>query len=65
MKIKILLIIRISNEMVSSVEEKMMMTQYIPIKKNNDNKMVKKMGFNGSEIRRMGISNQKIKRRMG
>lgn len=51
--------------MVSSVEEKMMMTQYTPAKKNNDNKMVKKMGFNGSEIRRMGISNQKIKRRMG
>ena len=47
-----------------SVEEKMMMTQQLPMKKN-ETKMYKKSGQTGGEIRRMGISNQKIRRRMG
>ena len=48
-----------------SVEEKMIqMTQSAPNKKN-ESKMNKKLGFNNGEIKRMGVSNQKIKRRMG
>lgn len=50
--------------MVLSVEEKMMMSQPAPMQKNNNNKMVKKLGFTGGEIKRMGKSNQKIKRRL-
>ena len=50
--------------MVSSVEEKMMMTEPARMQKNNDNKNVRKMGITGGEIKRMAISNQKIKRRM-
>lgn len=51
--------------MVSSVEEKMMMTEPAPMRKNDSNKIVRKMGMTGSEIKRLGRSNQKIKRRMG
>lgn len=52
--------------MVSSVEEKiLMMAQMPPMNKKNDSKMVKKMGVSGSSVRRMGVGNQKIKRRMG
>lgn len=49
--------------MVSSVEEKMMMTEPAP-KKKNDNKMTKRLGSSNGEIRRFGISNQKIRRRL-
>lgn len=51
--------------MVSSVEEKMMMTQPASMQKNDSNKMVRKLGMTGGEIKRLGRSNQKIKRRMG
>ena len=51
--------------MVSSVEEKMMMTETTPMRKNDNNKMVRKMGMTGGEIKRLGITNQKIKKRMG
>ena len=51
--------------MVSSVEEKMMMIEPAPMRKNDNNKIVRKMGMTGGEIKRLGISNQKIKRRMG
>lgn len=48
-----------------SVEDKMtQITELAPIKKN-ETKMNKKLGFNNGEIKRMGVSNQKIKRRMG
>ena len=50
---------------MSSVEDKMMlMNEQAPIKKN-DSRMNKKMGINNGELRRLGVSNQKIKRRMG
>lgn len=49
---------------MSSVEEKMMMVQQLPMQRNNNNKMVKKLGFTGGEIKRMGKSNQKIKKRL-
>lgn len=49
---------------MSSVEEKMMMVQQLPMQRNNNNKMAKKLGFTGAEIKRMGKSNQKIKRRL-
>lgn len=51
--------------MVSSVEEKMMMTEPTSMRKNDNNKIVRKMGMTGGEIKRFGKSNQKIKRRMG
>lgn len=51
--------------MVSSVEEKMMMTEPAPMRKNDNNKVVRKLGMTGGEIKRMGKSNQKIKRKMG
>lgn len=48
---------------MDTVEEKMMMMQQMPMKKNNT-KMYKKLGQTGGEIKRLGISNQKIKRRI-
>lgn len=52
---------------MNSVEEKMMMmtTEPAPYMKKNDSRMVKRMGVNNGEIRRLGVSNQKIKKRMG
>jgi len=49
---------------MNSVEEKIMMTQEAPMRKNN-NKIVRKMGMTGGEIKRFAKSNQKIKRKMG
>jgi hypothetical protein len=49
--------------MVNSVEEKMKMMNITPPKKN-DNKMIKNFGVSGSEIRYLGKSNQKIRRRL-
>lgn len=49
---------------MNSVQDKIMMTQPAPMKKN-ETKMYKKMGTTNREIRRLGISNQKIRRRMG
>lgn len=55
--------------MVSSVEEKMMMnnsmTSEVAPMRNNNNKVSKILGKSGGEIRRFGVSNQKIRRRMG
>lgn len=48
-----------------SVEEKMRMIQQVLPNKNNNNNMSKKLGKTGSEIRVLGKSNQKIKKRMG
>lgn len=42
----------------------MMMTEPAPMRKN-DNKIVRKIGMTGGEIKRFAISNQKIKRKMG
>jgi hypothetical protein len=52
---------------MNSVEEKMMMMTTEPElqMKKNDSRMVKRMGVNNGEIRRLGVSNQKIKKRMG
>lgn len=50
--------------MVNSVEEKILMTQQLPPKKN-ENKMNKRLGVSGAEIKYLGRSNQKIRRRLG
>lgn len=50
--------------MVNSVEEKMQMTQQLPAKKN-ENQMNKRLGVSGAEIKYLGRSNQKIRRRLG
>ena len=50
--------------MVNSVEEKMTMTNIMPSKKN-DTKMTKILGRSGSEIKYLGKSNQKIRRKLG
>jgi phosphoribosylaminoimidazole carboxylase (NCAIR synthetase) len=50
--------------MVNSVEEKMTMTNIMPSKKN-DTKMNKTLGRSGSEIKYLGKSNQKIRRKLG
>lgn len=50
--------------MVSSVEEKMMMTEPASMRKKDDNSMVRKLGMTGGEIKRFGKSNQKIRRRL-
>jgi hypothetical protein len=49
--------------MVSSVEEKMSMMNIMPPKKN-DTKMNKRLGGSGAEIKYLGKSNQKIRRRL-
>lgn len=49
--------------MVNSVEEKMTMNTAYPIRKN-ENKMIKRLGVSNSEIRYLGKSNQKIRRKL-
>lgn len=49
---------------MNSVQEKMSMMNIIPEKKN-DTKMNKKLGGSGAEIKYLGRSNQKIRRRLG
>ena len=49
---------------MNSVEEKMSMMNIAPSKKNNT-KMNKRLGVSNSEIKYLGRSNQKIKRRLG
>jgi hypothetical protein len=49
---------------MNSVEEKMSMMNIMPSKKN-DTKMSKKLGGSGAEIKYLGKSNQKIRRRLG
>lgn len=49
--------------MVNSVEEKMRMINIAPSKKN-DTKMNKRLGISGGEIKYLGRSNQKIRRRL-
>lgn len=50
---------------MNSVQDKIMMTEPAPMRKNDNNKVVRKLGMTGGEIKRLGITNQKIKRRMG
>jgi hypothetical protein len=49
---------------MNSVEEKMSMMNIMPSKKN-DTKMNKRLGVSGAEIKYLGKSNQKIRRRLG
>jgi hypothetical protein len=49
---------------MNSVQEKMSMMSFYPIKKN-DNSVKKQLGKSNSEIRYLGKSNQKIRRRLG
>lgn len=49
---------------MNSVEEKMSMMNIVPSKKNNT-KMYKRLGGSNSEIRYLGRSNQKIRRKLG
>lgn len=49
---------------MNSVEEKMSMMNIVPSKKNNS-KMNKRLGGSNSEIRYLGRSNQKIRRKLG
>jgi hypothetical protein len=51
--------------MVNSVQDKMTMINIIPASKKNNTKMSKSLGRSGSEIRYLGKSNQKIRRRLG
>jgi len=46
-----------------TVQDKMNMTQLLPYKKN-DSKMNKRLGGSNNEIKYLGRSNQKIKRRL-
>jgi hypothetical protein len=48
---------------MNSVEEKMSMMNIKPSKKN-DTKMSKRLGVSNSEIRYLGRSNQKIRRKL-
>ena len=51
----------------SSVKDKVISSakEYVCGSNENKNRMFKKMGANNSQIQRMGVSNQKIKKRMG
>jgi hypothetical protein len=48
---------------MNSVEEKMSMMNIAPSKKN-DTKMNKRLGISGAEIKYLGRSNQKIRRKL-
>ena len=48
---------------MSSVEEKMSMMAILP-KKKNDTKMSKRLGASNSEVKYLGRTNQKIRRRL-
>jgi len=49
---------------MNSVQEKMSMMNIMPSKKN-DTKMNKRLGISGAEIKYLGRSNQKIRRKLG
>lgn len=49
--------------MVNSVQQKMQLMNINPSKKNNS-AMTKRLGTNNNEIRYLGRSNQKIRRRL-
>jgi hypothetical protein len=49
---------------MNSVQEKMSMINIMPSKKN-DTKMNKRLGVSGAEIKYLGRSNQKIRRKLG
>lgn len=50
---------------MNSVQDKMiLMMQHSPTNKNNS-KTMKKMGYNNSQIRKIGTTNQQIMKRMG
>lgn len=49
--------------MVNTVQEKINMVNLYPSKKN-DTQMNKKLGKSGSEIKYLGRSNQKIRRKL-
>lgn len=49
---------------MNSVQEKMSMMNITPPKKN-DTKMNKRLGGSNAEIKYLGRSNQKIRRRLG
>jgi hypothetical protein len=59
----------VASSVASSVKDKLLSTarSYVCGNNNNDNnmRMNKRLGVNKAEITRMGVSNQKIKRRMG
>jgi hypothetical protein len=48
---------------MNSVEEKMSMMAILP-KKKNDTKMSKRLGASNSEVKYLGKTNQKIRRRL-
>lgn len=48
---------------MNSVEEKMSMMAILP-KKKNDTKMSKRLGASNSEVKYLGRTNQKIRRRL-
>lgn len=52
---------------MNSVEEKMKMLggDGVMMPKKNDTKMNKRLGVSGAEIKYLGRSNQKIRRRLG
>lgn len=49
---------------MNSVQDKMMMSMQSMPRKKTDLKMTKSMGSNNAEVKVMGKSNQKIRRRM-
>jgi len=49
---------------MNSVEEKMSMLSGVMMPKKNDTKMCKKLGGSGAEIKYLGRSNQKIRRKL-
>jgi hypothetical protein len=48
---------------MNSVEEKLSMLKIVPLKKS-DTPMAKRLGISNSEVRYLGRSNQKIRRRL-
>lgn len=51
---------------MDTVQDKMMlMMQHSPSTNKNNSKMTKKMGYNNSQIRKIGTTNQQIIKRMG
>jgi hypothetical protein len=49
---------------MASVEEKLSMLQISPPTKKNETQMIKRLGLSNSEIRYLGKTNQKIRRRL-
>jgi len=50
---------------MNSVEEKMNMMSLALPRKKNDTKMSKRLGGSNAELKYLGKSNQKIRRRLG